>query len=663
MSTDSGEIPLNPKIPITALPLVNRLRRNLDLQQGHPDLLQRSLKEILAAPELAALPEADRLTTRLYFEILQDLVRQGWIFDYRDAQMFAIPPSSAVQIHSDREEIKSRIRASLVAARDEQLREEPVRRFVLDVERPRWHDWHKVSVLDLLLSPKEFATDLKRILDAPEKTRHDLLKESIDPYLQMATEERDEFTGIRLVDVWRYCRLSWSLPLSQQPGRGMLYLVRDAAREFHPIIGIGALGNSVIQLSCRDEEIGWWSSGYLKDALDKALENPDRLAALRREIPEKLPALQRELDRAIGDIFWKDLLSEEDVNDPTPQALVRLKEKADEASALNRSLKRTESLTFAEDALSPAFRRKRALELHRLLLAKRVFRVAAKATADEDRFTEWLLADERGRNALGVALRTVKKRHVGSSMMEITTCGALPPYSQVLGGKLVALLMASPQVIADYMRRYANAPSQIASRMKGAKVVRPADLVLLGTTSLYHVGSSQYNRLKAPVTNGEVRYVPVGKTHGYGSVHISKRTYLTLQELLRRHPDLEPESNTFAAGVNYKMRSIESGLSHLNLGELQKHKSPRLVYVVPLASNWREYLTGLEDKPTYLYESLDLPENETAHLIEFWKDRWFVRRMLRSETLQGLERQEAQALRVSALARRHDEWHAQTKLF
>ncbi len=664
MSTDLEGIVLDPRIPIAARPLEDRLRRGLDPQQGCPDHLQDLLQKILAAPELAHLSEADRLTARLFFEVLQDLANQHWRFEYRGAQLLAFPPNSAARDHGDREEIKRRLRASLVAARNEQLREEPVKRFVLDLERPRWHGWRKVSVLDLLLSPGEFAADLRRIIDAPEKTRHNLLKESVQPYLQMATEERDEFTGIRLVDVWRYCRYTWSLPLSQQPGRGMLYLVRDAAREFHPIIGIGALGNSVVQLSSRDEEIGWWSSKYLKDTLDNALKDPDRLSKVRREIPEKLPALQRELDRTIGEILWEDLLSEEEVIRPTPGALKRLRDAAAEASALNRSLERAKSSTLVSDALSPAFRRKRALELHRLLLAKRVLQKAAAASADKGELTEWLLTNEEGRNALGVALRTVKKRHVGSSMMDITTCGALPPYSEVLGGKLVALLMASPQVIADYRERYANTPSEIASRMRGAEVIRPAHLVLLGTTSLYSVGSSQYNRLKAQVANGKVAYVPVGETQGYGSVHISRRTYKTLQELLRRHPLLEPQSNTFAAGVKYKMRSIESGLSHLGLSKLQEHKNRRLVYLVPLVTNWREYLTGLDNAPNYIYSDLDNLERETSHLIEFWKDRWFVKRASRPETLQSLELRGERALRVSdSISHGHDDLGAQPKLF
>ena len=51
--------------------------------------------------------------------------------------------------------------------------------------------------------------------------------------------------------------------------------------------------------------------------------------------------------------------------------------------------------------------------------------------------------------------------------MELNVCGAIPPYNEILGGKLVALLATSPQVIHDYKERYESKPSEIASRLKG----------------------------------------------------------------------------------------------------------------------------------------------------------------------------------------------------
>ena len=125
-------------------------------------------------------------------------------------------------------------------------------------------------------------------------------------------------------------------------------------------------------------------------------------------------------------------------------------------------------------------------------------------------------------------------KHIGSSLMELNVCGAIPPYNEILGGKLVALLATSPQVVHDYKGRYADKASEIASRLKGKPVCRPADLVYVGTTSLYYVGSSQYNRLKIPGkifdTDFDIVWKKLGMTIGFGTMHISKATTMSLTE-------------------------------------------------------------------------------------------------------------------------------------
>src|SRR5690606_32972815 len=102
-----------------------------------------------------------------------------------------------------------------------------------------------------------------------------------------------------------------------------------------------------------------------------------------------------------------------------------------------------------------------------------------------------------------------------------TTCGAIPPYGPLLAGKLAALLLASPTIIQDYRVKYLSTESHIASRMAGKKIARRPNLVLLCTTSLYYVGSSQYNRIRAPTSSGELKYIQIGETLGFGAVQFS----------------------------------------------------------------------------------------------------------------------------------------------
>jgi hypothetical protein len=479
------------------------------------------------------------------------------------------------------------------------------------------------SLTSSLPRREQLASDIERRMRAPPRALRDgLLRDAVRPYLQAATDDIDEWTGLRLLDVWRYCRMTWSLPFSTQPGRRMYYLVRDASREFHPVMGIGALGNSVVQITCRDRAIGWTLDG-LFDGRDHA---------------DKLAALERGLDRAVDGTYWEDLLAPDEVANPTAAVIESLDKNSSSGPLTSRWLNTSgPTATLLEETLSPFYRKKRATVLARLLSAKSVFaRFRSEASTDEG-IVDAMLANEVGRRALKTALRAVKKEHVGSSIMEVTACGALPPYGDLLGGKLVGLLMASPQVIADYEGRYSEQESVIASRMKGEPVSRRARLALLGTTSLYHVGSSQYNRLRAPAEKGEIRYDRVGQTDGYGSVHLSRRTFRSIQRLLEAHPDLEPHGSRFAQGVNYKIRSLASALSALGLQKLQRHRTPRIVYAVPLASNWKEYLTGQTDDLKSLHDGQSVEEGTRA-LIEYWKERWFLARAQRLDVRDRLKR-------------------------
>ena len=64
------------------------------------------------------------------------------------------------------------------------------------------------------------------------------------PYLQFVTATaRCEYTGLRLLDVWRYVRHTWANPYESIPGRSLQILVRDAAAENHPVMGIAALSS------------------------------------------------------------------------------------------------------------------------------------------------------------------------------------------------------------------------------------------------------------------------------------------------------------------------------------------------------------------------------------------------------------------------------------
>lgn len=67
--------------------------------------------------------------------------------------------------------------------------------------------------------------------------------------------------------------------------------------------------------------------------------------------------------------------------------------------------------------------------------------------------------------------------------------------------------------------------------------------------------------------------------------------------------------------------------------ELLWHGNERVVYGIPLATNYREVLLGLTKRPLYI-----VPQSEhlvrTFMLSEFWRRRWLLSRIQAAEILQ-----------------------------
>ena len=126
----------------------------------------------------------------------------------------------------------------------------------------------------------------------------------------------------------------------------------------------------------------------------------------------------------------------------------------------------------------------------------------------------------------------------------------------------------------------------IASRLKGEDVFRPADLVYVGTTSLYYVGSSQYNRLKIPGdifgSDFDIIWKKLGMTIGFGTMHISKATTLSLTEATS--DGFNRINHVFGEGASPKMRLLTMAIRELlestneDSKDFSKHAMSRIAY-------------------------------------------------------------------------------------
>jgi hypothetical protein len=187
----------------------------------------------------------------------------------------------------------------------------------------------------------------------------------------------------------------------------------------------------------------------------------------------------------------------------------------------------------------------------------------------------------------------------------------------------------------------AGIPSVIASSMAGRSLSRAADLVFIGTTSLYGQRPSQYDRISIPcdpeaVDGGPgLRYQYLGKTRGLGRFQFGDQTVADLALLLAQSKRGQQVNSVFGEGVNPRLRKVRDGLDTLGLptDDLLNHGGPRLVYGVELTGNVRAYLLGMDRHPKYLLP-LKSPRETTQTIAEWWVKRWLFQRIQRAEVLE-----------------------------
>lgn len=577
--------------------------------------------------------------------VVGDLVMQGWTLRVRGERIQIRPP---LPLAGDRSAEKERIRRQELVKRNAQLRRPSVQRFVNSMERRQLHNGRSVSIFSLMRDGRELAEQLREARAHQNNGWVGALSRVTDPYLQFVTAEDAtcSHTGLRLMDVWRYFRHTWTNQYTSVPGRTMLFLVRDRAAENHPVMGIGALSSPIMQIRERDLWIGW---------------HPDSFLTRVRTAPTRKIArwLVRVVDRAIAEIYVADLLEDKvlsarDLSRPSDAVIARLLAEGTEQRRLHHRFVRARDLKRTRDDLSGdaywvlkarthLFRSKRALALATHLRARRVLMKAFGREPTAEKLSA-LAATAVGSDTIRGVLKKAKADRVGIAVADITVCGAVQPYNAVLGGKLVAMLATSPEVILQYRRRYAAAESEIASSVAGRSIVRAPTLVLLGTTSLYGVGSSQYNRIKIPAARlggadcDVIRYEELGRSQAFGTSQYAEETVAALVDLVQQS-DAQRVNSIFGEGVSPKLRKVRQALDLLDLPSmlLLRHHRPRVVYGVSLINNLRDHLIGLEVTPKYIVP-IHEGRTATARIGAWWRERWLRNRIMSDATLDEVAR-------------------------
>jgi hypothetical protein len=212
--------------------------------------------------DLRSCRRSDRQALLASGLVLCDLSIQGWLLRVRGEKVEVRAP---VEMSDDRVAEKARIRGQELVRRNSQLRQPAVQRFLRSMEQTRLFNGKFSSIFSLMRDGRELSEALRKARAHSNNGWAEVLAGIVDPYLDFVTSDEAvcPFTGLRLMDIWRYFRHTWTTQYTSVPGRTMMFLVRDRAAPLHPIIGIGALSSPVVQIRERDIWIGWHPESFL----------------------------------------------------------------------------------------------------------------------------------------------------------------------------------------------------------------------------------------------------------------------------------------------------------------------------------------------------------------------------------------------------------------
>lgn len=236
----------------------------------------------------------------------------------------------------------------------------------------------------------------------------------------------------------------------------------------------------------------------------------------------------------------------------------------------------------------------------------------------------------RSRDALigwGVDQRSARLYNV----LDAFVLGAVPPYRELLGGKLVAMAATSEETAAFIEAKYRGSETIISEAKKDPRPVLITSTSALGRSSLY-------NRLRF---RGRLLYEPIGYTEGFGHFQFSDSLFAGLCEFLSK--DGGVPSHEYGSGPNWRLRTIRRALGKIGIEEdLLHHGVRRQIFLAPRAINWRQFLQGKTDDPRWYRLQL----NEMA---AFYRRRWAIPRSERDQRFRLVVRDE---MRLSPSAER-----------
>jgi hypothetical protein len=208
--------------------------------------------------------------------------------------------------------------------------------------------------------------------------------------------------------------------------------------------------------------------------------------------------------------------------------------------------------------------------------------------------------------------------------LEATICGAVPPFSEALGGKLLAAFLAHPDILAAPLAAEGTLLARSFDMNKLQELLPSHGMSCLTTKGLYPGHAAIYNRVEVPGLSTPIKMKHLADTDGATTSLLSTRTSNLAKGLIEAIRE-QQVSTVYGSGGSKRHRAVESAMTAIGLpGKLAMAGIKRPVYGLQFLENPQDVVWASEEPKWNVYRT----ENSASYnkrATELWRKRWLER--------------------------------------
>ena len=264
------------------------------------------------------------------------------------------------------------------------------------------------------------------------------------------------------------------MPYNPANTRRMPLLIRNGAKPNKPVIGITQFVQPFFNNTGRNEYLHWDNYFSVMKLIRDKILSPD----------EVVEAFKNILEDMLKEIRFDDLIdSKKEITNPDQKTIDKFKklalhfsekEKTDKKRQLDLKNKnkqkqiKSKETSYLEKSETNKYRKKRSTHLSKILFAKKIFKEYGLYKNSKKGLSA-LFQMPDGQRAINIALFYLRIKIYSTQAVDLNVCGSIAPYNELLGGKLVTLLMGSKEVMENYDNYYKKYESIISSDRQQVK--------------------------------------------------------------------------------------------------------------------------------------------------------------------------------------------------